>query len=229
MTSTARVYEWPARSVRVVIRGDLVVPTGEAVEREWDRLCAINPRLHDGAVLHVESFDAGLGEIICQRTTYKVFVAGHAAGVRVEALGVTGICVRKGPEGDEMLVGRRGENVRIYAGLWETAPRGAVEAPAGGAMSFDDLSACLVREGREELGAEVTPISCVGLVRDAVASSLDVCLRCDGVSAIGGGNWEYASRRWAGEGALRAWAKGRPPRGLEGERLSPPCAAWFCR
>lgn len=227
MSTTATVYAWPARSVRVVIAGDFAACADPAVEREWDRLRALNPRLHDGAVLHVESFDVGLGEIVCRRTTYKAFVAGPAAGVRVEALGVTGICVRSGPDGDEVLVGRRGANVRIYAGLWETAPRGAVEPPPGDVMSFGDLAACLVREGLEELGAEVTPRACVGLVRDAMASSLDVCLRCDCTSSGDSGNWEYASRRWLRADALRAWALGNPPSGLDGERLSPPCEAWF--
>ena len=232
MNSTVRVYEWPARSVRVIIAGDLAFSDGREalreVRREWERLCAINPRLHDGRVLHVESFDAVRGEIVCRRTTYKTFVAGHAAGVRVEALGVTGICVRNGAGGEEVLVGRRGENVRIYAGLWETAPRGAVEPPtAGDVMSFDDLAGCLVREGIEELGADVVPRACVGLVRDAAASSLDVCVRCEGGSAGDGGNWEYASRRWMRMDVLRAWARGRPPAGLEGQTLSPPCEAWF--
>jgi len=227
VNTKVRVYDWTARSVHVAIAGDLALLADPAVDREWDRLCAVNPMLHDGKVLHVESFDAGHGEIVCRRTTYKAFVAGPAAGVRVEALGVTGICVRSGPDGTEVLVGRRSKNVRIYAGLWETAPRGAVELLANDVMSFDDLAACLVREGREEIGAEVTPIACVGLVRDALASSLDVCLRCDCVSAGDVGNWEYASRRWLSADALRAWAWGRPPSGLEGETLSPPCEAWF--
>lgn len=201
---------------------------GREIRREWERLCAINPRLHNGPVLHVESFDAVRGEIVCRRTTYKAFVAGHVAGVRVEALGVTGMCVRSGPGGDELLVGRRGENVRIYAGLWETAPRGAVEPPTSGdVMSFDDLAACLVREGIEELGADVVPRACVGLVRDAAASSLDVCVRCGGGLAGVGGNWEYASRRWMRVDELKAWACGRTPEGLEGQALSPPCEAWF--
>ena len=199
MSSTVRVYDWAARSVRVVIAGDLAVPACGAIDREWDRLCALNPRLHDGRVLHVESFDATIGEIVCRRTTYKAFVAGPAAGLRVQTLGVTGLCVRSGVGGDEVLMGRRGEHVRIYGGLWETAPRGAVEPPAlGDVMTFEDLSACLVREAREELGTSVTVQHGVGLVSDAAASSLDVCLRCDGVSAIEGGNWEYASRRWVG-------------------------------
>lgn len=222
---TARVVAWPAHGVR--IRLEPARDDGPAgLQEEWARRCDENPRLHDGPVLAVESVDAQRGEIVGRRSTYRRFVAGPAAGAPITALGMTGVCVRRGVGGLEVLMGRRGEGVRIYAGLWETAPRGAVEPGAADELGLRDLAACLAEEGREELGAgvRVEAWSVLALVEDAAASSVDVCLLCEVEDEGGAASWEYAARRWTPVSELIAWARGAAPAGAAGG-LSPPCAA----
>ena len=224
---TARVVAWPVAGVRVLVAPTATDARGAAaLEREWARRCAENPRLHDGPVLAVESVDAARGEIVGRRSTYMRFVAGPALGAPITALGVSGVCVRRGSAGLEVLMGRRGAGVRIYAGMWETAPRGAVEPGAKGELGLGDLAACLAEEGREELGAgvRVEAWSVLALVKDAAAASVDVCLLCEVEDRGGAGSWEYADRRWTPLAELVAWARGARPAGAEGE-LSPPCAA----
>ncbi len=228
MSGPIAVFGPPKGSVRVLIDGDLAASLSVDVEREWSRRCAINPKLHDGPVLHVDRFDPVSGVIVCRRTSYKAFVAGHVAGLKVESLGITGLCVRPGRAGEEVLLGRRSDRVRIYAGMWESAPRGAVEVPPEvRELDAVRLASCLAVEAREELGASVRVTGCVGFVRDADASSLDVCLRCELDGEPTGGNWEYRDRAWLASGEVARWARGFPPEGFRGQMLSPPCAAWF--
>lgn len=220
---TARVVAWPSAGVRIRVRpAEAGRPAG--LEGEWARRCGENPRLHDGPVLAVESVDAARGEIVGRRSTYMRFVAGPALGAPITALGVSGVCVRRGAAEPQVLMGRRGAGVRIYAGMWETAPRGAVEPGASDELGLADLAACLAEEGREELGVRVEAWSVLAMVEDAAASSVDLCLLCEVEDRGGAGSWEYAQRRWAPAAELTAWARGARPAWAEGE-LSPPCAA----
>lgn len=228
MSGPIAVFGPPSGSVRVLIEGDLTASLSGDVEREWSRRCALNPKLHDGPVLHVDRFDPVSGMIVCRRTSYKVFVAGHVAGLKVESLGITGLCLRPGRAGEEVLLGRRSDRVRIYAGMWESAPRGAVEAPPEvRELDAARLASCLAVEAREELGASVRVAGCVGFVRDADASSLDVCVRCELDGEPTGGNWEYRDRAWFACREVSRWARGVHPEGFTDQALSPPCAAWF--
>jgi hypothetical protein len=218
------VRRWASSCVRVEITGDLTTPDADILDRKWDRCCALNPRLHDGPVLHVDAFDPGTGVVTCRRSSYRAFVAGHAVGVRVRSLGVTGVCL----DADRVLLGRRSANVRIYAGQWETAPRGGVAPPPNAAsLTQDDLAATLRTEAREELGLDLASRRPVAAVLDPLASSLDVVIECVIGPASGAPNWEYAERRWLTLDAARAWARGTPPPDLAGQRLSPPAAAWL--
>lgn len=228
MSEAVTVFGPPVGSVRVLIEGELAIPDSDAVEREWAARRARNPKLHDGPVLHVQRLEVSRGEIVCLRTTYKAFMVGHLAGLKIESLGITGMCVRADDPSGAVLLGRRSENVRIYAGLWETAPRGAVEAPTEAtALDSSDLSACLATEGREELGVSIRVGACVGIVRDAIASSLDLCFRCELDGDAARGNWEYQDRVWLTPREIADWARGNPPPRFAGQLLSPPCAAWF--
>lgn len=215
----------------------MACPDIEAVDRQWARMVQANPRLHDGEVIAVAGADPASGLIECHRSSYKLFVAGAAAGVVVRSLGVTGVCVRRKNGVEEALIGRRGDSVRVYGGLWETAPRGGAEARGRSALNGVELAGCVLAEAEEELGAgiSITPRRWLAIVRDPVASSVDLCLLCgaecdDDRAAETPGNWEYSARRWIPVDELRAWARaGTPPAGLAGERLSPPCVelvAW---
>lgn len=226
MTSFAsiEVQRWTSSGVRVEITGDLVVPDTGALDLAWDRRRASNPRLHDGPVLHVDNAEPSAGVVSCRRSSYKAFVAGRTVGVRVRSLGVTGVCL----DGSLVLLGRRAANVRVYAGLWETAPRGGVGPSAEvTALTFDDLAACVRAEGREELGLDISPARVVATVLDPEASSLDLVIECAVGAAGADPNWEYSARRWLPLDAARAWARGSPPPDLLGQRLSPPTAAWL--
>jgi hypothetical protein len=192
------------------------------LEEEWRRRCAANPNLHDGPLVEVLAVEPG--RIAARRTTYRRFVAGPAVGRPVLALGVTGVCVR----GGEVLLGRRGPGVRIYGGLWETAPRGGVEPGPGGSLSEGELTACLEAEGREELGPSFRALAwrALAAVRDGPAGSLDLCFLVELAGDPGGpAAWEYDDRRWVRTGEVAGWAQGGPPpEGLAGA-LSPPAEA----
>lgn len=202
----------------------LSAEAGESIDRAWRSMCAGNPNLHDGPVLAVESIDGAA--IVCRRSSYKMFVAGPAGGIVVRSLGVTGVCVRGTPA--EVLMGRRAAGVRIYGSLWETAPRGGVEAAPTNpthptdAMSGDDLANCVLVEAREELGIAITPRRWFAIVEDPGASSVDLCLLCDAGADEVAGSWEYSARRWTPASDVRDRATGRV---AEAELLSPPCAA----
>lgn len=140
--------------------------------RVWERLCAANPRLHDGPLLTIATVAPGV--VRCRRDTYRAFVVDEHVrdeGARV-ALGVTGVVVHAG----RVLFGRRSAQVRRYAGMWETAPRGAVTPDPSEPIS----PAMLERQLREELEEETglardsVHVRAIAMVRDTEARSVDV-------------------------------------------------------
>lgn len=212
------VTPWPdSPPLRIDIAAGRPPAAGRAREAMWREMCAANPRLHDGEILAVNSVETRNARIECRRESYKRFVTSRATGEAIEALGVTGVILHDGA----VLMGRRARGVRIYAGLWETAPRGAIDVPKGRAARLTErqIRQALRREGREELGAMGAPrpsrLLCI--VRDPVASSLDLCYLCawaPSKQAREAGSWEYQAMRWMSRRAL-----------LRRRDLSPPTRA----
>ncbi|MEK6703345.1 MAG: NUDIX domain-containing protein [Planctomycetota bacterium] len=113
---------------------------------------------------------------------------------------MTGVILHDGA----VLMGKRAANVRAYAGLWETAPRGGIEAPHWRTtrLNEDLIKQALRRESSEELGemGVAVPFRLACIVRDPVASSLDLCYLCTwrkgGKRGQKERSWEYDEVRW---------------------------------
>ena len=175
---------------------------------EWDRIVLANPRVYDGPMIFVSRLDDD-GTLHCRAGSYREFVIAQSVGRAVEALGVSGLVRYKTPEGRFLtLIGRRGNQTRIYGGAWETAPRGTLSPPPLGVqVTLRTLESQLQQEFAEEVGAEIATAAMTpfALVRDPNAKSLDVLfvLSVDRAAydhienAIRkGGNWEYSQLRW---------------------------------
>ncbi len=219
---------------------DADIPGGpEAVDACWARLRAANPRLHDGPILGVRRFDAAAARLVCEPERYRRFAVGAELPLGVEAVGVSGLITRSGRTADddpEVLLACRGAGVRIYAGLWESAPRGGVPPPDGlleppgpRELSLADFARALADEADEELGAAsdarlpMPALTPVAIVRDAGARSLDVVLAGHLTGRAAGAWIEVAGRGW--EYAAIAWTPIPELPRRPDLPLSPPCEA----
>ncbi|MBY0396589.1 MAG: hypothetical protein K2X91_09000, partial [Thermoleophilia bacterium] len=100
-------------------------------EQAWARLCAQNPRLHDGPIWAVAHADAAEIAVYPDRYKRLSIQADPAVGdLGIRQLGVKGLSVAPGADGrPRLLLARRGPRVRTYPRLWETAPAGGVTLP----------------------------------------------------------------------------------------------------
>ncbi|QOI99280.1 MAG: hypothetical protein HRU70_01755 [Phycisphaeraceae bacterium] len=221
MTHDPAVTPVPGGRLSVRLAGDATPPVGS--DAAWARACAANPRLHDGPLLAVVRAEPGL--IVCERSTYRSFVTGLAIGVPVKSLGVSGLLWTRDAGRIEILMGRRATGVRLYAGLWETAPRGSVRPPptSGSAdLPPDFLAHELRQESLEELGLVPwgTAPSPIALVHDDHARSLDAVLAAEiqRDPAPAAASWEYSHIQWM------PWESPSP---ITPDTLSPPTRALF--
>jgi hypothetical protein len=103
--------------------------------------------------------------------------------------------------------------VRIYPGLWENAPAGAVEPPsAPGLWGAEHLARTLAKEEHEEVGWDLGPggFRPIALVEDPRARSVDVVLRRDLAASPTppcrrDHRGEYADLRWVPVHTLPPW------------------------
>lgn len=205
----------PALPLRVTIASTLTPPSyTEEEESRWAALCASNPRVHDGAILSVSGVEQSISKIACRRDRYKRLALQQtpvAPPHGVWLLGVKGwIIGRDKAGGEHLLIARRGDQTRIYAGLWESAPAGGVDPPREGVteLSVTDLAETLAIEAEEELGLTIDTrrATVVGVCRDFVAGSDDVFVgvELDGVidprrtpsCQHGRCGWEYSDTAW---------------------------------
>lgn len=177
-----------------------------AVEQEWSRLVAGNPRLHDGGVLSVLSFDQDHHAILARRDSYKRLAVQPRVHTGVRLLGVTALLEAIDGSGRRhVLLGRRGVQTRLYGGQWEIGPSGGVSLPPLNIerLSLADLCASLHDEISEETGLTApvagTPAA---YVRDHFACSDDLVIafslgELDAVRHLARpANWEYQETHW---------------------------------
>lgn len=191
-----------------------------AIDEHWHTLCAANPELFDGAVLLVDGAALRRGRFACFAGRYRNAAAAGALGLPIRSLGVQGIVVDRGPDGEEcVLLGLRGSSTRVYAGQWENAPAGAVEPPRGDGPTVGrgHVHAALRKEAAEELGMDMPDAPCewLCLLEDAGAASIDAVLRVDLGDVIDAGprpgqrgqtgDGEYTGTEWAPTARLRDW------------------------
>lgn len=196
---------WPAPQLRAVDIGsfDLDPALAPAVDQQWDELAAERSDLFDGPLLHVDSFDPATGLLRCARSSYRVLTAGRAGiDTGLRALGVSGL-VRCD---DHILVARRASTVFHYAGRWELAPSGVAE-PAGENGYDIDLIGQLLRELREETGADAGPADVMPMMLawDALTLTYDACFVIRLTQPISPEpSAEYEAIRWMARDDARA-------------------------
>lgn len=170
----------------------------ERVESHWRTMCAASPRLHDGRIVRVLACEPPTLRVAFD--TYKRFAVGAAVETGVRALGISGVVTRRRDGREEILLGRRSPQTRIYGDLWETAPRGGVDAsPTAMQLTLADVARQLHEELHEETGivATATPTP-IAVVLDAVARTYDVVLRIEvpGDTEAAPREWEYTQTAW---------------------------------
>ena len=176
-------------------------------------MCQASPRLHDGRIVRVLACEPPTLRIAFD--TYKRFAVGAVVPTGVLALGISGVVTRHRNGRDEILLGRRSPETRVYGDLWETAPRGGVDAsPTATELTLADIIRQFHEELHEETGiaATSTPTP-IAVVLDEFARTYDVVLRVE-VPA----DTEAAPREW--EYTQTAWKT--LPEARETDTLSPP-------
>ncbi len=208
------VWAWP-RGREVAIRiedGPAPAVDEAAVEAEWGRQCAANPRLFDGPILSAVRIEPG-EPIRARRDSYKHLAVQPAIDCGVEQLSVTGVVMMRDESGaDRVFLGRRGTQTAVYPGLWELGPSGGVEPPPLGRASLceGDLIEQVQREFAEETGYQV-PLAGVhphALCQDLRARSCDIVFVCR-VGELGekpaadAERWEYERFDWVALTSIR--------------------------
>lgn len=202
------------------------------VDSAWAAMCGRNARLFDGPILAVRHFDADRQHVLVERSSFKWLAVQAECGVetRTEQLGVTGVITRCGSDGvDRVLLGRRGDQTRIYASSWELGPSGGVDPPAQppytSARPADqrfitrEIVSQLADEMTEEFGVvgTLSDVRVIALCRDPNANNIDVVIhaRWEDARSTPIDNddhpWEYSDRRWASAQDLGRWDHSADP------------------
>ncbi len=202
------IIPWAAQGVRVRVV-DLPRPRFPGEDDAWASELTANPRLHDGPLLSILDLDPASGLVTAARRSYRDLVLADRFPTGVLQFSVTLVVEATGPDGiPRVLMGRRGEQTRIYPGMWEFVPAGGLEADA----DFDEreVLAQARRELREETGAEF-PLHAPALVAallDHHAHSLDLVLRAraDLPASPLPGSWESPHLEWVPRRDIRSRA-----------------------
>lgn len=200
----------PGREPEIVIErgtpGD--ASDAAAVEAAWARMTAANPRLFDGPILSLASFDPGAGRVACRRETYKRLSVRGAVDTGVVLVAVNAVLIARDAGGEEhVLLGRRSPQVRMYGGMWELAPAGGLDPPAEDCATLGPaaLRAQLRRELREEAGLDhgLDDAAPIAFYSDAAATSFNIVLRVELrtplaalTAAAGDRHWDCDAVTW---------------------------------
>lgn len=197
-----------------------------AIDAEWGRLCAANPRYFNGPILAYTGSGPTPETIRARRDEFKRLAVRPAIETGVIHLGVTGVLEARDASGSEhVLLGRRSHHTRIFGGMWELGPSGGVDPPPASQRTMDaaDVWNVLINEIREEVGLPVEPDPAppVGLLLDPVGGSMEIVIRVriarpveELLAAIdddsGTNRWEYDAVRWVAIDELARFARTQP-------------------
>ena len=184
------------------------VALGE-VDAAWDRLRSQNPRMYDGALLHVlgtsRNGHGGLSIHVAESSYRFHAVAALGLDTGVRPLGAKAIVVR----GNAVLMGKRSQQSGSYPGCWEYVPGGTV-LPLGNQGAIDP-SHTVEQELCEEVGLDVkidnAPALAVFFDDDARTWEVVYGLRLaedqfQGPMAPGG--WEHEELCWVQPGCCES-------------------------
>ncbi|MEM1184388.1 MAG: hypothetical protein AAGI53_05220 [Planctomycetota bacterium] len=229
---------------RIVIADTPAPESKPLIDAAWERMRGANPRLFNGPVLAFVSYDPGSVTLTARRDCYKHLTVQPEIDTGLTQLSVTAILVANDHAGEpHVFFGRRGEQTRIYGGMWELGPSGGIDCPPKSESEMDhiDLWANLRNEITEELGLNVAlpigstatglgatrTIQPVALCHDPFANSLDVCYRVELTTLVEDliaaserdVTWEYPQSRWIPTAQINAFDS------ASGEAIIPPTRA----
>ena len=192
-----------------------------AREAVWTHLRAGQPRLHDGPILLVDPAEVLAGRLVARCEGYKAFITAEQVNLearnRIWALGIQGLVTAPDPRGRPcVLLARRAGSTRIYGGLWENAPSGAVPPPASASVGTTigpaELLTALHQEAMEELALDLSACSgeWVAWLHDPNARTIDLVVRCPlpattHLPCPAAANWEYLDAAWVPTAELLPW------------------------
>lgn len=205
-------------------------PWTDTHERAWQRLCAANTRLHDGPIWSASRVSAtGMTAHLDRYKRLAVQADPSVGDLGVRLIGAKGFTSRSD---GRTLIARRGPHTRIYAGFWEIAPAGGVDANAP--LTLGSVAQTLVQEAAEELDSDIRASANrtrpFMLVEDDFARSVDIVAtvdwpdthhRQDSSIAAVRPTWEYNDVEWLSTAGIVEWGMHRP------YDLTPPTRAVF--
>lgn len=199
--------------------GDAEGPLDGRVEARWSALRERNPRLFDGPICAVSSFDPVAMRMSWRASRYRLLAVQDEVETGTWQLSVTVLLVADRPR---VLIGRRSGEVHTYPGLWEFGPSGGVDPPAG-ELDREHLLSEARREIAEEIGtgAALEDGRIVGVLLDRRVRSYDVLIRAEVGSEVSTASehWEYDQTRWATVDELAAMEGLSPPSALVASHL----------
>jgi 8-oxo-dGTP pyrophosphatase MutT (NUDIX family) len=231
--NSAAVYRIPpgVREVRVHILPYREPPQRDDVDRAWEAMKRENPRLFGGGLYNVLEIDADRGRITAEYDLYKRLVVQPRVETGVNQLSVSALATAPDESGDPcVLIGKRGQQTRIYGGRWQICPAGGVEPPediaALGDIGHEKIRRDLAREFEEEVGIDLDdrPALPIAIVHDRIARSYDLVLRVEFDRPCtprphSGNRWEHMEIRWQSLRDLAAFDRS--------ERIIEPTRALF--
>ena len=201
-------------------------------ERAWRRLCAANPKLHDGPIWAATRASAAGLTVTLDRYKRLAIQADPAVGdLGVRHVGIKGLTTAIDHAGVvRTLLARRGPHTRAYPNMWEIAPAGGVEAHKP--LSAGSIVETLILEAREELGIDASPsasaVRPLLLLEDERARSVVFIAHLPWPGAFdpgwrlpttGPAAWEYSQMQWLDGAQVSGWLADRA------EELTPPTRA----
>ena len=204
------VWPWPAGrelSVRIEPAPDQRddPARAQAVDAEWRRRCAANPRLFDGQILSIVRIEPG-EPIRARRDSYKSLTVQPEIETGVEQLSVTGVVLSRDESGaEQVFLGRRSGQTRVYAGMWELGPSGGIDPPPANRPDLSEqyLIEQLRREFAEETGcaSPLSDIRAAAVCQDFTARSHDIVFTCRAENLRPSpeshpDRWEYDRAQW---------------------------------
>lgn len=197
-----------ARDLQVNVMPAHPLAQADVIDDAWNELTRLNPRLFDGPIMHVETFDSQAPSIAARLDRYRRVAVHPRCPTGVMLLAVRAVLVAKDDAGREhTLIGARHPTTRVYGGLWENGPSGGMPAPpkAPWRLELEDFRAHLAQEAIEEVGISIDSgtVTPLGFCRDQLARGFDVVLRVDLPETIASlaietrqRDWEYTAVRW---------------------------------
>lgn len=192
-------------AVRVVVSSQEAPVNSAAIDAAWAKLLAANPRYFDGPMLSVLHVDLDASTIHTRRDRFSRLAVQPPLNTGVRICSVTAVLTARDAAGQQhVLLGKRSQETRIYADMWELGPSGGISVPP---PPLDELTQAMIfanvqDEVSEEVGLQISTGTPWGITRDDIAKSDDIVFVCDcgdlatSRAKTSAANWEYTAVQW---------------------------------